>query len=75
MNIYIVLNHQNPKHIDSSNTNKNQISFSYLPVTSSNGSPMIKYNVYRNGDSTPIDNGLNLKDIYSIVTTGEGYSI
>ena len=63
---------QTPPIIDSSNTNKNQISFSYLPVTSSNGSPIIKYNVYINGDSTPIDNGLNLKDIYSIVTTGEG---
>ena len=66
---------QTPPIIDSSNTNKNQISFSYLPVTSSNGSPIIKYNVYINGDSTPIDNGLNLKGIYSSVTTGEGYSI
>ncbi len=53
---------QIPPIIDSSNTNtnKNQISFSYLPVISSNGSPMIKYNVYINGDSSPIDNGLTL---------------
>ena len=59
-----------PPIIDSSNTNKNQISFSYLPVTSSNGTPIINYNIYINGDI--IDNGLNLQ--YISLTEEEGYS-
>ena len=61
-----------PPIIDSSNTNKNQISFSYLPVTSSNGAAITKYNIFINGDITAIDNGLNLQ--YISLTEGEGYS-
>ena len=63
-----------PPIIDSSNTNKNQISFSYFPVTSSNGAAITKYNIYINGDTTPIDNGLNLQYTYTSVTEGDGYS-
>ena len=61
-----------PPIIDSSNTNKNQISFSYLPVTSSNGAAITKYNIFINGDITAIDNGLNLQ--YISLTEEEGYS-
>ena len=43
-------------------------------MTSSNGSPIIKYNIYINNGSTPIDNGLNLEYTFSTVTTGKSYS-
>ena len=43
-------------------------------MTSSNGSPITKYNIYINKGSTPIDNGLNLEYTFSTVTTGKSHT-
>lgn len=55
-----------PPVVNSENTNSEQITISYLPITENNGADITQYNIYVNEDyENPINNGLNLRLTYT----------